>query len=85
MWIKTSEQLPPKDRPFLACVVGIYKDESSVALLIADTYEIGWYSYDGSCDGCRVFTVKDHCTNSDCDCSEEYITHWMPLPELPKE
>lgn len=57
-----------------------------VPVLITDGIKISMVYRDLQSDG-RVFCITEGChSNDSCwpDVDEEKITHWMPLPELPK-
>ena len=76
-WVKTADRLPDDDEPVLVTYVG-YTDNlphnDAIAVYAhekADNYEGAWYWQDS--DG-----VDDNPVSVS-------ITHWMPIPPLPKE
>jgi len=69
-WIPVTERLPEDDVPVLACYVG-YRSHLLRPDLLACRHEDEWCHWDG-----------EPCSNEKC---KVIITHWMPLPELPKE
>ena len=68
-WISVGERLPGDDRAFL---VSIHDDSGDGAF---DYTDVGW-TWIGE-NGDRLFVVDNQ------PCS--FVTHWMPLPEPPKE
>lgn len=68
-WISVKDKLPPEDDPVLVVVHGYRGGFEPISLV-----EISSYSHDFgfSLDDLPIGGVID-------------ITHWMPLPELPKE
>jgi len=69
-WIPVTERLPEDDVPVLACYVG-YRSHLLRPDLLACRYEDEWCHWDG-----------EPCSHEKC---KVIITHWMPLPELPRE
>ena len=69
-WIPVTERLPEDRVPVLATYIGFCTGEKSSDLL-AVRFEGMWCYWDG--DPCSY------------DESKVKITHWMPLPEPPKE
>ena len=69
-WIPVTERLPEDDVPVLACYVG-YRSHLLRSDLLACRYEDEWCHWDG-----------EPCSHEKC---KVIITHWMPLPELPRE
>ena len=76
-WISVKDKLPNKDGKYLCCWCdGKYIDIYSFAKNLRKVDEIdfkgmnrkGWYDYDSEWGYCE----------------QESVTHWMPLPELPK-
>jgi hypothetical protein len=79
MWIKCKDELPKH----LESVIFLYKDKKGSEVLT------GWYDHDnkewaqtavGFLTGSAFFDFSD-----DLHHKKKYITHWMPLPEAPKE
>jgi len=69
-WIPVTERMPDDDVPVLACYVG-YRSHRLRPDLLACRYEDEWCHWDG-----------EPCSHEKC---KVIITHWMPLPELPRE
>lgn len=69
-WIPVTERLPEDRVPVLATYIGFCTGEKSSDLL-AVRFEGIWCYWDG-----------DPCCYEECNVK---ITHWMPLPEPPKE
>ena len=69
-WVPVTERLPEEDVPVLACYVG-YRSHLLRPDLLACRYEDEWCHWDG-----------EPCSHEKC---KVIITHWMPLPELPRE
>ena len=81
-WISVKERLPDKDGAYLCCWKLSYDDRYCTHIYSfaknlhkVDKYDFkgkkraGFYDYDSEWGYCEM----------------EGITHWMPLPELPKE
>lgn len=77
-WIKTSDRMPPSDGLGFGSsvrVLIVYRDESDLDIMIA----------------CFIRTPSDSDQgmwfpdDGDGDLSRDQVTHWMPLPDLPKE
>ena len=69
-WIPVTERLPEDRTPVQVCYIGYYGKEIGSDLL-ACRYEGLWCYWDG-----------EPCSYDECKVK---ITHWMPLPEPPKE
>lgn len=75
-WISVEDRLPDEDGKYLCCrsnkYIGIYSFTQNLRKV--DKYDFagknrkGWYDYDSEWGYCEIHS----------------ITHWMPLPELPK-
>ena len=78
-WIKVEDKLPPTDKTFL-CIVKdtIYEDKLIYFAYLdseKDSFE-GW-TWDDSQGYSRMIGIGDYYRHK--------MTHWMPLPELPKD
>ena len=70
-WISVKDNLPPKDKPFLASTTcGVEMMEWVKKVVKGESKN--WYGYYCACCCC------------DGGCSTEF-NHWMPLPKPPKE
>ena len=72
-WISVKDKLPEKDGNYLvtACDEGCSAGEGiwySTVVVVAEYYKGSWTWYDGG----REYSL------------EGIVTHWMPMPELPK-
>ena len=81
-WITVKDKLPDKDGVYLCCWSVSYSDKPCIGIYSfakklrkVDKYDFqginraGWYDYDSEVG----YWEKNG------------VTHWMPLPELPKE
>ena len=81
-WISVKDKLPNKDEQYLCCYIGTLSDKPRISIFSfaknlrkVDKYDFynksgaGWYDYDSEWGHCEI----------------DNVTHWMPLPELPKE
>ena len=81
-WISVKDRLPNKDGKYLCCwdgytvgdkFIDIYSFAKNLRKVdeynFKDENRAGWYDYDSEWGYCE----------------RESVTHWMPLPELPKE
>lgn len=81
-WIKTSEHLPPRDET---------KGYSQVPCLVNKRYDWERNGKKGSYYQIQILLfnheheVWDQEDGDDFDCEIERVTHWMPLPERPKD
>lgn len=78
-WISVNEKLPKHNQRVLICYK--FRYNKGVKMLdLAFFQEVGEYD---EADGKRnVFCYDSYEWGH---CPYEYVTHWMPLPELPKE
>lgn len=81
-WISVKDKLPDKNGVYLCCCKVSYSDKPYINIYAfaknlrkVDKYDFegmnraGWYDYDSEWGYCEQTSV----------------THWMPLPKLPKE
>ena len=81
-WINVKDKLPYKNGNYLCCWSVSYSDKPCISIYSfaknlrkVDKYDFkgmnraGWYGYDSEWGYCE----------------QAGVTHWMPLPELPKE
>lgn len=81
-WISVKDKLPDKDGDYLCCWSLSYSDKPFINIYSfaknlrkVDKYDFkgmnraDWYGYDSEWGYCE----------------QAGVTHWMPLPELPKE
>lgn len=74
-WIKVSERLPdPLPGSDTSPLVLIRQSEDSPRCSTAPQIWIGYYWHDEKYGGWKTYQLD-----------LEEVTHWMPLPELPKE
>lgn len=85
-WISVEERLPGTEDPVLILVketehYGLHKEKSKVyyCQYLAYWDDDEWYT--SWCNGCRKISDTAKEPNAD----EYEVTHWMPLPEPPKE
>lgn len=85
-WISVEERLPEGEDPVLILVketehYGLHKEKSKVyyCQYLAYWDDEEWYTT--WCNGCRKITDTANEPNAD----DYEVTHWMPLPEAPKE
>lgn len=85
-WISVEERLPGTEDPVLILVketehYGLHKEKSKVyyCQYLAYWDDDEWYT--SWCNGCRKISDTAKEPNED----EYEVTHWMPLPEPPKE
>lgn len=85
-WISVEERLPEGEDPVLILVketehYGLHKEKSKVyyCQYLAYWDDEEWYTT--WCNGCRKITDTANEPNAD----DYEVTHWMPLPEPPKE
>lgn len=85
-WISVEEKLPEGEDPVLILVketehYGLHKEKSKVyyCQYLAYWDDEEWYTT--WCNGCRKITDTANEPNAD----DYEVTHWMPLPEAPKE
>ena len=85
-WISVEERLPEGEDPVLILVketehYGLHKEKSKVyyCQYLAYWDDEEWYTT--WCNGCRKITDTANEPNAD----DYEVTHWMPLPEGPKE
>ena len=69
-WIPVTERLPEDCTPVQVCYIGYYSKKIASDML-ACRYNRVWCYWDG--EPCSYYPCKVE------------ITHWMPLPEPPKE
>lgn len=77
-WIKSSDQPPPKDRPFLG-YDGDKEDNSKIYVIIYVPERI----YTGEYANCSRAACYEE-TGGECYFNWN-PTHWMPLPKPPEE
>ena len=76
-WIKTSDRMPPSDESSFGPsdrVLIVYRDESELDVMIACFVRTRLDSDQG------MWFPDDGEDDLSCD----QVTHWMPLPDLPK-
>ena len=85
-WISVEERLPEGEDPVLILVketehYGLHKEKSKVyyCQYLAYWDDEEWYTT--WCNGCRKITDTANEPNAD----DYEVTHWMPMPEAPKE
>lgn len=85
-WIPVEERMPEGEDPVLILVketehYGLHKGKSKVyyCQYLAYWDDEEWYTT--WCNGCRKITDTANEPNAD----DYEVTHWMPLPEAPKE
>lgn len=86
-WISAKDRLPDRPGRYLAVISGISSGYIKVVAFtnkLSNIYEFEWMGDRGA--GKR--NKYDRPGWYDCDGEgywEERVTHWMPLPEMPKE
>lgn len=72
-WISVKDRVPENDGKYMV----LYKGELDICEFDTDSQTFG-YTYDDYDEMYSHLVCWD-------DCMDKYVTHWMPLPELPKE
>jgi len=79
-WIPVTERLPDGDSPYIAYLKApddweFHDELSYVTMLEFDKRQMLWWQSENSCFNADINIVSNDCK----------VTHWMPLPEPPKE
>lgn len=91
-WVPVTERLPEEKRDGFSDDVLMLVENPDGDITWKDVY-VGYYLYDATSAEtgwwammtCDCVKIGEHKYGGKVFPANEYVTHWMPLPELPKE
>lgn len=83
--IKAMEEYAMTARPWIKCSDRLPREFESVIICANDSIAFSWWSWWTEFGSSNKKRMTWHFDSTDEICAAEEITHWMPLPEPPKE